>query len=248
MIPEQTYNDLLGKVGLMDDEELSSFIIQTLRDRIISREPADALKLLFQLDSDLYSLEGKMSVAYDNGIHTKHRHTRYHDFFVDRIKAGERVLDIGCGIGVLAFDIAEKSKAIVTGIDISDKNIEIARSTFAHSNVSYVFGDVLGKSFEEKFDVVVLSNVLEHIENRIDFLKGISESVKPDRILLRVPLFERDWRVPLKKELGLDYRLDSTHFIEYTHQEFAAEIEAAGLKFNHYESRWGEIWAEAKAD
>jgi len=56
---------------------------------------------------------------------------------------------------------------------------------------------------------------------------------------------ERDWRVPLKQELGIDRRLDPTHFIEYTLESFAAEMEEANLRVTHQEVRWGEIWAEA---
>jgi len=65
------------------------------------------------------------------------------------------------------------------------------------------------------------------------------------RFLLRVPLFERDWRVPLKKELGVEWRLDSTHENEYTLESFQEEIQEAGLKIQYLEVRWGEIWCEA---
>jgi hypothetical protein len=95
----------------------------------------------------------------------------------------------------------------------------------------------------EKFDLIVLSNVLEHLENRPQFLRKLCDTFSPSRILLRVPMFERDWRVPLKQELGMDYRLDSTHFTEYTPESFSDEISAAGLLIIHQEVRWGEIWA-----
>ena len=45
-----------------------------------------------------------------------------------------------------------------------------------------------------------------------------------------MPLYELDWRVPLMEGLGVDYRLDFTHCIEYTQELFAEEIEQAGLK------------------
>ena len=66
----------------------------------------------------------------------------------------------------------------------------------------------------------------------------------PQKILLRVPIFERDWRVPLKEELGVDYRLDQTHFIEYRQDEFWKEIKEAGFEVDHFVVKWGEIWAE----
>jgi hypothetical protein len=72
----------------------------------------------------------------------------------------------------------------------------------------------------------------------------VQESVHPERILIRVPLFERDWRVPLKKELGVEWRLDDTHETEYTLESFASEMQEAGLAVKHLEVRWGEIWVE----
>jgi hypothetical protein len=73
----------------------------------------------------------------------------------------------------------------------------------------------------------------------------VAKTVRPSRVLLRVPVFERDWRVPLKEELGLDYRLDPTHCTEYTLESFSKEMNDARFAVTHQEVRWGEIWAEA---
>jgi hypothetical protein len=89
--------------------------------------------------------------------------------------------------------------------------------------------------------------VLEHIEKRVEFLRMLQDKYQPKKFLIRVPIFERDWRVPLKQELGVDYRLDATHFIEYRQEEFAAEMQQAGLTILHIQVNWGEIWAEAAA-
>jgi hypothetical protein len=74
----------------------------------------------------------------------------------------------------------------------------------------------------------------------------VQAKLTPSRWLIRVPLFERHWSVPLKQELGIDYRLDPTHQIEYTQESFAAEMRQTGLEIVHQEVRWGEIWAELK--
>jgi hypothetical protein len=97
---------------------------------------------------------------------------------------------------------------------------------------------------EGPFDVVVLSNILEHLPERVHFLKEVLESASVSRMLIRVPLFERDWRVPLKQELGVEWRLDPSHETEYTPESFTEEMGAAGLRIAHQEVRWGEIWAE----
>ncbi len=204
----------------------------------------DSLRFLFRLDAYLYGLQGIEAIRYGNGLHTKHRHTRYHDFFVDRVKEGERVLDLGCGNGALSRDMAERSNAVVTGIDANPRSIEIARQMHAHQNTTYIVGDVLENVPEGYFDSIVLSNVLEHLPDRPEFLKKLTDLINPSRILIRVPLFDREWRVPLKKELGVEWRLDPTHETEYTLEQFEREIAAAGLYINHKEIRWGEIWAE----
>lgn len=229
----------------LTSEDLQRFIIGVVTHRVESLPPRDGLRFLFGLDASLYELQGRLSVAYGGGVHTKHRHTRYHDFFTGRINPGERVLDIGCGIGALAFDVADKSRAQVVGMDLSPDNIAIANTRYHHFNVTYQVGDALQISMDGNFDVVILSNVLEHLRQRPEFLRRVVETIHPTRVLLRVPLFERDWRVPLKEEVGIDYRLDPTHFTEYTLESFALEIKEAGLKVTHQEVRWGEIWAEA---
>jgi ubiquinone/menaquinone biosynthesis C-methylase UbiE len=215
-----------------------------IRLSVQQTSPKKTLQFLFELENRLYSLEGKASVDYGKGIHTKHRHTNYHHFFVKNLKPGERVLDIGCGNGFMSYDMVTQVPGVnVVGIELNKENIKFAREHYQHPNLNFIHGDALQELPNETFDVVTLSNVLEHIEQRVEFLKKIAQQIKPKRLFIRVPLFERDWRVPLKRELGMDYRLDSTHYIEYTQEEYFEELRQAGLKATHVEFRWGEIWS-----
>lgn len=206
--------------------------------------PDKVLRFLFRVEYWIEYFESQMAVAYDGGVHTKHRHMRYHDFFVERIEADERVLDIGCGIGAVAYDVAQKASAHVMAIDLNPDNIAKAQQRYPHARIEYVVGDVLQAIPNRSFDVVILSNVLEHLPERAAFLRKVQQVASPSRFLIRVPLFERDWRVPLKKELGVEWRLDPTHETEYTLESFAEEMAAAKLRINDQEVRWGEIWAE----
>jgi len=211
--------------------------------------PADeALRFLFGMQAALYPVLGKTAVRYGGGVHTKHRHTKYHDFFVNRIRAEERVLDIGCGIGAVAFDIAERAGASIVGVDLSPENIDAARRQHSHPRVEYRVQNGIASFGGQSFDVVVLSNILEHLTSRPEFLRGVATGVRPSRILIRVPLFERDWQVPLKRELGVEWRLDDTHETEYTLESFREEMDQAGCRITHQEVRWGEIWAEVTPD
>ncbi|HSI97264.1 MAG TPA: class I SAM-dependent methyltransferase, partial [Gaiellaceae bacterium] len=177
--------------------------------------------------------------------HAKHRLTAYHDFFVERIRPGERVLDVGCHKGELAYDIAERAGATVVGLDRSPWALELASERFAHPRVTYVEADALTYAPDEPFDVAVLSNVLEHLVPRVEFLRGLRERLGAKRLLVRVPVLERDWTVPLRRELGMPYFSDPEHEIEYDVDLLAGELRAADWEIGEPTIAWGEIWVEA---
>lgn len=206
--------------------------------------PRVNLRLIFRARYWLDRLIEGECIKLDGGLHVKHRLTRYHDFFCDRLKKNERALDIGCGNGFLDYDMAKKAGAKIVGIELSKQNYNFAKKKYSHENIEYVNGDALKYVPEVKIDTVVMSNVLEHLDNRVDFLKKIQKLIKPKRWLIRVPMFNRDWQTALMKDLGMDYRLDPTHYIEYTEESFRKEIEDAGLKINEIKINWGEIWSE----
>ena len=181
-----------------------------------------------------------MAIKIEGGLHPKHRLMDYHKFFIDNINPGDMVLDIGCGIGALAFDIAKKA-AEVTGIDLNERSIKAAKEKFSAPNIKYIVGDALKSLPDKKFDVIILSNVLEHIENRVEFLNKIKS--QSSKVLIRVPMINRDWITLYKKELGLEWKLDKSHFTEYTLESFEDELKKANLKLTKYSIQFGEIWA-----
>lgn len=225
-------------------EEFAQNIALLVEQFGMNLSASERLQLLFDLESKLYEQAGRASVAYDNGVHTKHRHINYHQFFIERVQSQSNVLDIGCGNGALTFDVAKHVAAVrIVAIDLNARNIEQARKKFSHPQIQYICGDVLKDLPQAHFDQIIMSNVLEHLPERVAFLQELIKLYRPKSILIRVPVFERDWRVPLKEELGIDYRLDQTHFIEYKKGEFENEIAIAGLEIKEKIINWGEIWA-----
>lgn len=79
--------------------------------------PKSGLQELISLHEDLIWHINQVAIRYEKGIHPKHRLMDYHLFFVERLKKGDRVLDISCGFGAVAFSMA-KAGALVTGIDV----------------------------------------------------------------------------------------------------------------------------------
>jgi SAM-dependent methyltransferase len=211
----------------------------------ISRLPPDeALRRLFLLDDHLRERIDGLAIELDAGIHAKHRLIGYHAFFRQRVGEGDRVLDVGCGKGELASDLAGQG-AQVTGIDVNRGSLAFARERFAGSRVDFLEADVLAWQPTHDFDVIVLSNVLEHIAPRMELLRRLREQAHPRRFLIRVPSRERDWIVPLRDQLGLSSYSDPTHETEYTVEQLREELAAAGLALDELVQRWGELWASA---
>jgi SAM-dependent methyltransferase len=216
-------------------------------DRIVATKPADdALRELFALDHVLRDHLNEAAIAYDGGVHAKHRLMAYHDFFVERVRPGERVLDLGCGKGELAFDLADRAGAHVVGIDSNPAVLAFARARFQHPQLRFVEADVMGLAADEPADVVVLSNVLEHIEDRPELLRHLTRAASPSRFLIRVPVLERDWTIPLRHELGVPHFSHDGHFVEYDQARFEREMREAGLEIVDLKLVWGEIWAELR--
>lgn len=200
-----------------------------------------ALKMLLRMHSFCYRWAGTLSQKLEkDGLHPKHRIMNYHKFFVDNTGETDTVLDIGCGNGALTYDVAGKAKKVV-GIDLDKQNISIANRKYLRENIEYIHGDALTDLPNDTFDVIILSNVLEHIDKRVEFLKSLKKLAP--KFLIRVPMLNRSWIDLYKKEVGLEYRLDKTHFIEYTFDRFKEELTSAGLSVYDYSIQFGEIWA-----
>lgn len=220
-------------------------VVQAALHATAGQAPPDALRELLTIESDLSGLIDEQALAYDNGVHVKHRLMRYHDFFVERITGSDRVLDIGCGYGAVASSIASRTGAEVVGLDMDPANVARARARFHHERLSFAEGEAPQVLPPGPFTVIVMSNVLEHIERRVAFLTEVQERLAPERWLIRVPMFNRDWRPPLRRELGLFAYSDPTHFTEYTRESFETEMAEARLQVSHLQVNWGEVWAVA---
>ena len=224
---------------------LTSFFI--LESRNDNRK--QSIKNLFLIKDKLDWIINERALNYGNGVHPKHSLTNYHQFFIERIKNGERVLDVGCGNGSVAISIAKShSNSSVTAIDLSKKNIKFAKEKQKVNNLknlNFIHGDVNNCS-EITSDVVVLSNVLEHIENRPLFIENIQKLSGANIFLIRVPYFKRDWQIAFRKKLGMYYFSDGDHKIEHTLEELEQELKISNLIMNETIIVWGEIWTKCQ--
>jgi len=97
-----------------------------------------------------------------------------------------RVLEVGCGMGYLTYALMRAGYRSVIGIDWSEQAIAAARQRYDVAAASYQVVDIatLARQTDEPFDAIVLSEVIEHLENPLAFLAAARALLKPDGILI----------------------------------------------------------------
>lgn len=95
---------------------------------------------------------------------------------------GKRVLDIGCGGGILSESMALKG-AQVTGIDLSEKALKVADLHSLDSGVQVTYELIAAEALAERepgsYDVVTCMEMLEHVPNPQAIVKACATLVKP---------------------------------------------------------------------
>lgn len=100
---------------------------------------------------------------------------------------GKRVLDVGCGGGILSEKIARQG-AVVLGIDASASMIEIAKSHAEESNIDiqYINTDIehITQYTSSGFDVILCMELLEHVPSYDSVIKACKDLLNPGGIMI----------------------------------------------------------------
>lgn len=124
--------------------------------------------------------------------------------------AGKNVLDVGCGGGILSESMAARG-AQVTGIDLSDKALGVARLHLFESGVKVDYRHTSAEAFAAEnpaqFDVVTCMEMLEHVPDPASTIAACAKLVKPDG-----PVFfstiNRNLKAYLFAVVGAEYLLN----------------------------------------
>lgn len=96
--------------------------------------------------------------------------------------AGKQVLDVGCGGGILAESMATRG-ALVTGIDLSDKALSVAKLHLLETGqkVDYrkISAEELATEMPGAFDVVTCLEMLEHVPDPASTVRACAQLVRP---------------------------------------------------------------------
>jgi 2-polyprenyl-6-hydroxyphenyl methylase/3-demethylubiquinone-9 3-methyltransferase len=159
------------------------------------------------------------------------------DAGVRRPLEGLRVLDIGCGGGLLSEPLVRLGAA-VTGIDAGEENIAIARLHAEQSGLAIDYRVVTAEALAAegaRFDMVLNMEVVEHVDNVPLYLKSCAQLVAPGGLLFTASI-NRTPRAFALAIVGAEYVLrwlprgthDYRKFL--TPEEIAALLRRNGLK------------------
>lgn len=95
------------------------------------------------------------------------------------------VLDVGCGGGLVSESLS-RLNANVTGVDFVKDNIEVAKQHALKKKlkINYIHGDIEKLKLSKKFDLIIMFEVLEHLDDWNSFLINIKKNLNQNGIII----------------------------------------------------------------
>ena len=165
---------------------------------------------------------------------------------------GLNILDIGCGGGLISEPLARLG-ANVTGIDASDKNINVA---MLHSKknglkINYINSSPENLKDFKKFDIILNLEIVEHVEDVKLYIKSCGKLLRKNGLMFTATL-NRSFTSYVKAIIGAEYLLrwlpigthDWNKFVKpeelekFLSQENFSTLDITGLKFNPILRKW----------
>ncbi|MCY7346385.1 MAG: class I SAM-dependent methyltransferase [Pyrinomonadaceae bacterium] len=195
------------------------------------------LKLFLNLEWIFSRLAHEMSFKiYSPQTHPIRNYAK--KFLLDVLDEQQSVLDLGCGSGDVSNIIAEKARTVV-GIDHNEESLKIASDKYKRSNLTFIHEDARTYlKTSDKFDVLILSHILEHLDDPKDFLQTFKDYF--EYVYIEVPDFDRDVANHYRKDLNMELIYsDNDHVSEFDRYELKDLINLCNLEILREEYIFG---------
>ena len=165
---------------------------------------------------------------------------------------GLNILDIGCGGGLISEPMTRLG-ANLTGIDASEKNINVARlhAKKNNLNINYINTSPEKLNTDKRFDVILNLEIVEHVEDVELYIKSCSKLLKKNGLMFTATL-NRSFSSYIKAIIGAEYILrwlpigthDWNKFLKPEELEkilienHFSTVDIAGLQFNPILNKW----------
>lgn len=150
------------------------------------------------------------------------------------IRPNDRVLEIGCDRGQVLATVRAAERV---GVDYNE--VAIAAGGSEHPELTLICGEARDYVAQSRpFDVLILSHVLEHVEEPEQFLADVKDRF--DRIYIEVPDFDWTELNALRVSRGRALvQMDDDHVAEFDRDELERIFEGLGLRVLDREFRFG---------
>ena len=138
--------------------------------------------LFNQLSDEWWNENGKFKILHQI---KSHRMSYILDQINNRNIRNLKILDVGCGGGIICEPLARLG-AKVTGIDFAPNNI-IAAKIHSKKNklkINYINKDIEKSKLDEKFDIILMFEVLEHLDNWKKTIKNIKKNLNKNGLII----------------------------------------------------------------
>lgn len=108
-------------------------------------------------------------------------------YFAATLAQEQLVLDAGCGTGYGSSILGRAARSVL-GVDIDARSVAYAKRHFSKGNVSFEVADLQQLDFQNRFDLIVASNSIEHLDDPRAFVAGALRALRPHgSLLIAVP-------------------------------------------------------------
>ena len=180
--------------------------------------------LFNQLSDEWWNENGEFKILHQI---KSHRMTYILDQVNNRNIKNLKILDVGCGGGIICEPLARLG-AKVTGIDFAPNNIKAAKihSKKNKLKINYINKDIEKSEIDKKFDIILMFEVLEHLDNWKKTIKKIKKNLNKNGIII----FSTINRNLLSKLFAIDLAENFLHWIPKGTHDYNKLIKPEELK------------------